>query len=184
MTRYSPDRAPHTRARIVESAAKLVRVHGVDGAGLKLIMESVGMTTGGFYKYFDSKDQLMAEALKAASAPLDELDPAESSLEHALGIYLSREHRDRPGAGCAVAAVITDAGRSGAEVKQAYTEKAISKLDFFEALIGPHQDARALSILVACACLGAVNLSRAIDNEGLSDEILHAVSDQLQRITK
>lgn len=182
MPRYGPDRASLTRARVVESAARLVREHGIDGTGLKLIMHSVGLTTGGFYMYFDSKDELMAEALTAATAPLDDLDASKVSVAEALDIYLSREHRDRPGSGCAVAAVVSDASRSAGYVKDAYTEKAILKLDFFERLMGQRPDAHELSILMVCACLGALNLSRAVSSEDLSDEILEAVSRKLKAL--
>ncbi len=132
MSRYKPDRAKLTKERILRIASGQIRQNGVEGIRIKELMKAAGMTNGGFYLHFESREDMIVEALKAASAKLELLDPADITLKDALEIYLSIEHRDVPAEGCVLAAVVNEAGRSAEIIRNAFTERARSRLLFFK----------------------------------------------------
>src|SRR5262245_10098091 len=107
------EQAVENRERIVAAAARLFREHGFDGIGVADIMKSAGLTHGGFYGHFGSKDDLAAEAcaraLDRSVTKWDAIAAADGDpLATIVGSYLSEAHRDRPGSGCMVAAVGSD----------------------------------------------------------------------------
>jgi TetR/AcrR family transcriptional repressor of nem operon len=136
-------------------------------------MHDAGLTHGGFYKHFDSRDQLVAEAVAHAFAEseravadvtADQADPLGSFVDW----YLSAEHRDNPGTGCGIVALGSDAARGGDAVQTAYREQVERYLAHLEELLGNRDNAAAaLSQLV-----GAVHVARAIGPGELSDRIL------------
>src|ERR1700683_1088827 len=178
---YSKSDKAETHSRIVKVAAKRFRELGLDGFGVADVMKEAGVTVGGFYKHFGSRDELVVEALATAFKDLDVWEEHTPDMAHLLQNYLTEAHRDAPGSGCAMAALLGDVTRGGTSARALYTERVKRCLAFFSALLPPSQrgDKRGRALLILSALLGALNLSRAVSDPNLSREILHGVRDQL-----
>lgn len=184
--RVSREQAAANRQRIVTEAARLFRERGFDGVGVAELMRNAGLTHGGFYGHFGSKDQLMAEACEAAIASTGRhwrevvADDKAGALQALAGRYLSRRHRDEPGKGCVLAALANDAARQAPPVRGAYTRSVRRFIDLLESLIpGRGKAAQRRKAVAACASMvGALVLARAVDDDALSDEILDTVFSQ------
>ena len=175
--RVTQAKAAESRDRIVEAAARLFRERGLDGVGIDAIMEAAGLTHGGFYRHFRSKDDLAAEAVGLV------LPRGTASADDVAGYavqYLSVAHRDEPGRGCVMAALGGDAARGGAGVRRRFTELVSANIARFLPWFGApdRPDARARAIAGLSAMVGALVLARAVDDPALSDEILAAVRRQ------
>src|ERR1700676_2788677 len=96
---YSKSDKAETHARILSAAAKRFRELGLEGIGVADVMKEAGVTVGAFYKHFDSRDELVVEALATAFQDLDRWEQQTDTLTNALKNYLSEEHRDAPGTG-------------------------------------------------------------------------------------
>lgn len=170
-----------SRARIVEVAARRFRERGLDGIGLAEVMEEAGMTVGGFYRHFSSRDELVTEALIASFATLDAWEDATDGIGQAVKTYLSEIHRDEIGIGCPLAALVSDVGRSDEATREAYTERVKRTLEYAENLIdlGDAKARRSRAMLQLSACIGALGLSRAVSDLDLSRAILQGVTDEL-----
>jgi TetR/AcrR family transcriptional regulator, transcriptional repressor for nem operon len=200
LPRISKQEKEQNRRRIVDSASRRFRVKGVDGTGLEEVMREAGMTHGGFYNHFGSKDALAVEVYrdafaaphaKVARAVAGAPGDAESSLQQVIDDYLSPRHRDAPDGGCPSAALATDAVRHGDDVQGAYRDGLNGYLDGFTA--GLLRDAAARGKIVApdavrrqaitllAEIVGALTLSRAVlrADPGLSEEILQAARDRV-----
>jgi TetR/AcrR family transcriptional repressor of nem operon len=170
--------AQANRAHIVETASTLFSERGYDGVGIADLMAFAGFTHGGFYKHFESKADLMAQAATcgfAQTAAKAEGVDAMAFVHH----YLSREHRDAPGDGCTMAALCADAARQPESIKTAFAtgiENLLVTLgNQFDAPEEDDQggDARARRIDLIAQAVGAIVLSRACpDDSPLADEIL------------
>jgi TetR/AcrR family transcriptional regulator, transcriptional repressor for nem operon len=178
--RVSKVEAAQSRERIVEVAAKLFREHGFDGIGVADLMKSAGMTHGGFYRHFASKEDLMAQACaRTLETSLDTLrQVAEQYPENALAsiatAYLSPTHRDQPGEGCMLAALGAEAPRHGAPLRDAFTHGVRSAVELLSSHVtGNSKRERALNIYASM--IGAIVLARAIDDAELSAEVLRSV---------
>jgi TetR/AcrR family transcriptional repressor of nem operon len=183
--RVSKEVAQQSRERIVDVSSRLFRERGVDGVGIVDLMNAAGFTHGGFYKHFDSKQALAAEACARAfddplnrrrSRLLEGGDDAVSPIRRFAEGYLSQRHRDNPGTGCPLPALGADAARHEAELRSAYTAGLKSLVDFLaRSLPGRQKKARREKALATLACLvGALTLARAVDDEALSSDILQA----------
>jgi TetR/AcrR family transcriptional repressor of nem operon len=170
-----------THQRIVEVAARRFRELGLDGIGVADVMKEAGMTVGGFYKHFESRDELVTEALNVAFESLDAWEARVKTLELGVRDYLSEAHRDSPGKGCALGALLGDIARSNAATRDVYTERVRHNISFSESLLDIDDPAerRARAILQFTACLGAIGLARAVSDPVLSKEILDSVAGQL-----
>jgi TetR/AcrR family transcriptional repressor of nem operon len=166
--------------RIVDVAARRIRESGIDGPGVAEIMGEAGLTHGGFYKHFDSRDDLVAEAVDAAveqgldgfrAATADAKDPLAAFVDW----YLSTAHREDPGAGCPVVALGADAARSSDRVRTAYRGQVERYIAGMEDLLGDDENARRHAITAVASMVGAMLMARAVDDEELSDEILREV---------
>lgn len=181
--KVSREEAARNRERIIEAAARLFREKGFDGIGVANLMKEVGLTHGGFYGHFASRDDLEAQACARAlehslsrwrkrseSAP-------DAPLAAITDAYLSVEHRDHPGAGCLVAALGSDATRRGPGVRHAITDYLQTAFGLLADLVpGASKVARRRKAIDTYARLvGALVLSRAVDDEALSREILDSV---------
>lgn len=165
-----------THERVVNIAAQRFCERGLEGVSIADLMKEAGLTHGGFYKHFDSREQLVSEALTAAFNR-SKATPRRT-LETLLTQYLSTEHRDAPGAGCAVGALVNDIGRSEAGARDLYTQKLLANIDGIARLLGSEDHAkRAEAIVLFSAMVGAIGLARAVSDEGLSQEILDTVRD-------
>ena len=167
-------------AQIVEIAAQKMRESGTEGPGVAEIMKAAGLTHGGFYKHFDSRDDLVAEAVEAAIAQgrdgiAEVIDGADDPLAAFVDWYVSPIHRDDPGTGCAVVALGADAARADERVRAAYTgqvERYVAQME--ELLGGEGEDVRRRAIAAVSEMVGAVLIARAVGDEALSEEILAA----------
>jgi TetR/AcrR family transcriptional regulator, transcriptional repressor for nem operon len=180
---HSRDDKARSHERIVEIAAARLRESGTAGPGVAELMKAAGLTHGGFYKHFDSRDDLVAEAVERAMRDNDgfmtTLRAGAADAHAALGLfvdwYTSAEHRDTPGAGCAVVSFGADAPRADQRVRMAYSGQVQRYLVHLEALLGDRKRAAAaLSALV-----GAVLVARAVGPGELSDEILAAARESV-----
>src|ERR1700676_1301851 len=119
--RVSREQAAEIRERIVETAARMFREHGFDGVGVDAIMNGAGLTHGGFYGHFRSKDDLAAEAVKRALEFSVEKQSRYTKLNDLVSGYLSGRHRADRANGCAIAALGADIVRQGEGVRGALT---------------------------------------------------------------
>jgi TetR/AcrR family transcriptional repressor of nem operon len=180
--KVSREQAAKNRDRIIDVAARLFRENGFDGIGVADLMKSAGMTHGGFYGHFQSKDDLAAQACRRALTRSAEkwAALAETMRGDRLGAiaesYLSESHRNSPGQGCALAALGPDAARQGPAVREAFTQGLQSLVDVLERTVaGRSRAARHKQALAIMAqMVGAIALARAIDDRELSTEILDA----------
>ncbi|WP_341963953.1 TetR/AcrR family transcriptional regulator [Pseudomonas sp. RC10] len=172
-----------THDRIVSIAARRFREHGIDGLSINDLMKEAGLTHGGFYKHFESREQLVAEALAAAFAGYDSPERASPvTLEALVAEYLSPTHRDAIGFGCAVSALVNDVGRVQGEARDLYTSKLRSNVDQIAALLvaDKESDSKRRDAIVAFSTMvGALGLARAVSDSDLSSEILEVARESL-----
>jgi TetR/AcrR family transcriptional repressor of nem operon len=168
---------------ILESAARLVRERGISGASVGEVMKGAGMTVGGFYAHFASKEDLMDEALRRTAGELFERlfarieeKPAEDRTEVILKRYLSAAHRDEQTMGCPLPAVVgeigTTAGQHGkvlAELVDALAGRLSEQLPK-----GKGASVRALALGLVALMVGGLSLARALRGTELSDEVIRA----------
>ena len=191
---HSQDSKLETHEKIVGAAAKRLREAGLTGIGVADLMKEVGLTVGGFYKHFESRGALVAEAVTAMRGGWDavfararERGSSKPALfDDLVDGYLAAEHRDNPAEGCLFAALSADLGRSDEEARRAATRRLESVLvelsQVFDEQRAPA--ARAAAILTYSALVGAVSLARATNDEALSDEILGTVSKGLKKLLR
>ena len=168
----------------------MFRELGFEGIGVADLMKSAGLTHGGFYGHFESKEDLMAQACeRAMTGSVEALKQiSESSGPKALSVvaitYLSQQHRDSPGAGCVVAALGAEAPRHGSTVRAAFTRGVRSAIDILQRLVQAKSKRakRQRAITIYASMIGAVILSRAVDDPELSDEILESVQVSIGQI--
>ena len=180
--RVSREQAAANRERIIEAAGELFRSKGFSGIGVADIMKEAELTHGGFYGHFASKDDLIAQASRrsmqrsAQSWMKVVAESGDQAFAALLTRYLSPRHRDDPGHGCAFAALSGDAARCGKPVRQAFAEGLEPLIDVLSGLVGGRTKAarRRTAIAALSELIGALMLSRAVGNVGLSDEILDA----------
>ena len=122
--RYEPEHKTRTRDRIVRNAARKLRVEGLSGPGVASVMKASGLTVGGFYKHFQSKDELLADALAQAFSDSEKVYsslqsvPREKRWKEIVRLYLSPEHCDRPDTGCPVAALAHEIARAKISIRK------------------------------------------------------------------
>jgi TetR/AcrR family transcriptional repressor of nem operon len=185
--RVTREQSAANREKVLDVAGTLFRERGFDGIGVADIMKRAGLTHGGFYGQFASKDDLAAEATaRVLGNPgwQERLTgKADPSFADVVRGYLSPRHRDDPGTGCLLAAVGSDAARQPRAVRRALTDGFRVRLDAWLKLVpGRSAAARRERALVTMATLvGALILSRTVDDPALSDEILEATATELRR---
>src|SRR5277367_309194 len=175
-----------THAKILKVAAKRFRELGLDGIGVADVMKQAGVTVGAFYKHFKSRDELVVEALGTAFKDLDAWEKHAETLPHLLeNYYLTEAHRDNPGAGCAMGALLGDMSRASKSAKTVYTARVKHSLTVTAGLLrsGENADKRGRALLILSSLLGAINLSRAVSDPTLSREILDQIRRQLIDLT-
>lgn len=188
--RVSRAQAEANRDTVINVASRLFREKGFDGIGLKDLMKGAGLTQGGFYKQFESKEDLEAQASQralesaigrwstvAASSP----DP----LQGVIDLYLSREHRGEVGDGCPIVALGADAARQSEEVRKPFQDGIKAHLEALEELLPESRDEggeshKAMAMLALM--VGAVTLSRIVTDEMLADRLLDAASVEVKRV--
>jgi len=176
------EQAIQNRERIVDAAAQLFRERGFDGIGVADLMKQAGLTHGGFYGHFSSKEDLIAEAsARALTRSLADLSRAAERvpgdpLSGVANFYLSRGHRDNPGAGCLLAALGPDVSRQGRAVRHTVTAYVRSACDLLATLMPGKSKAakRQKAISTYATLVGAMVIARAVDDPALSQEVLDA----------
>ncbi|MGE8318217.1 MAG: TetR/AcrR family transcriptional regulator [Comamonas sp.] len=203
--KVSKTQAAENRASIVDAAARLYREHGLGGVGVADITRDAGLTHGGLYRHFESKEALAREACLRAFdwtiTPLEALDGGNAAdtnagadpqalLRRLVHGYLSAAHRDHPGEGCPAAALAVDAARAGPQMSEVFAEGVERNIQRFARALLPPQDAdprpptpaeRARTIGMLSSMVGALVLARATaaGDARLSEEILATVRAQL-----
>ncbi|MDX2649897.1 TetR/AcrR family transcriptional regulator [Streptomyces sp. PA03-1a] len=177
-----------SREKVLRIAARRIREEGMTRPGVADLMNEAGLTHGGFYKHFASREDLMGQAAalaladgeaKMAEAARRDPDEPRSGL---IDAYLSARHRDAPGTGCALVTLGAAAGRGDAELREAYEKQVLSYLALIgEAAQGDDPgEARADAMLTLSALVGALLISRAVADPELSDEFLATVAGRLK----
>ncbi len=177
--RVSREKAAENRQRIVETAARLFRANGFDGVGVDAIMEGAGLTHGGFYGHFKSKDDLAAEAVSHALALSNDHQNQFTNLRDLVGDYLSERHRAALANGCAVAALSGDIVRQDKKIRSGLTGHVRGQIERVVQLLsgGSAAAKRKRAIATMAGMVGALTLARAVDDKALADEILAAARD-------
>lgn len=185
--KVSRDQAAENRERIVEVAAKLFRERGFDGIGVADLMKAAGLTHGGFYGHFPSKQDLAAEACAhALDTSLQKWSSAsgkapEEAFSKFVKGYLSEAHRDGPGSGCLIAALGSDVGRQAPSIRRVVTEGVQALVGQLARLIPGKSEAarRRQALSDFAAMVGALTIARAVDDPVLSKDVLEAVASSL-----
>ena len=185
--RVSRDQAEKNRQTVINVASQLFREHGFDGIGLKDVMEAAGLTQGAFYKQFASKEDLAVQASERAleSATRRWSSAAEANPKDPLGaviaFYLSMGHREEMGDGCPVVALGADAARQGADVKASFESGIKKYLEMLGDWIGEpgSEDGADKAMAALSTMVGALVLSRAVNNKRMSKRLLQAAANDV-----
>src|SRR5215475_6831491 len=178
--RKSKAETAKTRERILKAASAQFLSHGITEAGLARLMRAAGLTHGGFYRHFASKDQLVAEACSQAVLSLTsglesqiEGKPPDQALPLLVGKYVSRSHRDQPATSCVVAALGSELARADTKTREA-TEGflGLSRLIARQLKNVPAKKAEGQSMAIAAAMIGAITLARIVPDSRISNSIL------------
>jgi TetR/AcrR family transcriptional regulator, transcriptional repressor for nem operon len=176
-----------THERIVALASKRFREKGLEGIGIAELMKPTGLTVGGFYKHFGSRDDLVGQALGSAVGPWKGLVDAAASggppvtYDSLVDACLSETHRNHPGTGGPVGALAGDVARSNKRTRAVLTKQVSEYIAWLADLIGDASGedkaaARSRAVMSVCALVGAITISRAVSDELLSCEILKTVA--------
>jgi TetR/AcrR family transcriptional regulator, transcriptional repressor for nem operon len=188
INRKSASRKEITHERIVEVAARAIRRSGYDGTGVADIMKEAGLTHGGFYAHFPSREVLLAEAADRAGAEAVALSehiaasvPPEQALPSMVRAYLSKEHRDGIETGCPVSALGSEMPRQAPVVRRAATRRIKEMIDVVARQLpdwgqpGAHEQA----LMTVATMVGTMVLARAVDDPRLSESFLEAALKKL-----
>ncbi|MFZ6759748.1 TetR/AcrR family transcriptional regulator [Undibacterium sp. Ji50W] len=189
--KVSREQANENRERILNVAAQLFREHGFDGVSVVDLMKGAGLTHGGFYGNFSSKEDLIAQTCARSLGRSAErwnkwkAETPETALSHIAAHYLSPAHRDAPGKGCALAALGTDMGRQSEAVRKTASKGARDLIGVLTSVLpGDTETEREDQAMGALASMvGAVILARAVDEPQFSQRILQAVTATLEKQT-
>ena len=184
----APSRKEATHDRIVETAARAIRRSGYSGTGVADIMKEAGLTHGGFYAHFDSREGMLAEAADRAGADgMAKLAQAAASappgkaLETLLRTYLSKGHVEAAETGCAVAALGSEMPRQSPRVRRAATRRIKEMIDLV-ARQSPdwgQPGAHERTLVTLATALGALIVARAVDDPKLSSAVREAALNHL-----
>jgi TetR/AcrR family transcriptional regulator, transcriptional repressor for nem operon len=183
--RVSRVQAAENRETVINVASRLFRERGFDGIGLKDLMQAAGLTQGAFYKQFASKDDLAAQAARRAmeSAFQRWSTAAAANPEDPLGaviaFYLSMDHRADRMDGCPVVALGADAARQGADVKASFEAGIREYLEKLGNWVGDGEEPSGKAMAILSTMVGAVVLSRAVNDERLSKRFLQAAAESV-----
>jgi TetR/AcrR family transcriptional repressor of nem operon len=178
MARYDKEHKLATRQRITETAGRRFKRDGIDGSGIATLMADAGLTNGAFYAHFESKDDLVAtivsDQLRGQREWISSTATDRAGVERIVREYLSPAHRDNPEEGCPSAALLDEIGRCPHATKQAYTDGVLAFIDDIAAVLAPRdpQSARMKTLSVYALMVGTMQLSRALADRKLADQIL------------
>jgi len=182
--RYEPEHKTRTRDRIVRNAARKLRAEGLSGPGVASVMMASGLTVGGFYKHFRSKDELLADAIAQAFAETNEKIhsalqhvPREDKWKELVRLYLSTEHCDHPDTGCPVAALAPEIARAKFNVRKRIAGLMKEWVEFMPGATARERERNLFVIYSAMA--GAISIARILTDRADSQKLLASVRDHL-----
>lgn len=185
--RYEPEHKARSRDRIVRNAARKLRAQGLSGSGVASVMRASGLTVGGFYKHFRSKDELLADAIAHAFLGSEKVFshlqnvPREDRWKEIVRQYLSPEHCDHPDTGCPVAALASEIARARVGVRKRISglmkQRAERWLEFMPGTTTTERERNFLVIFSAMA--GAVSVARILNDPADREKVLASVRDHL-----
>ena len=191
--RVSKEKAAQNRQHILTAAARLFREHGIHATGVDAITKEAGLTHGGLYSQFGSKEAIAAEAIRFVGTwskrvwqQAAERKQGTKAFRSIVEGYLSRERRDSPGQGCVVAALGADIARQPHSVRDAFTKELEDVFEFLAQLMPGDDPSRRYEDAIAAfaGMAGALILARAVNDETLSERILHTTAKRvIQRTT-
>src|SRR5476651_1911283 len=181
--RYSADHKAQTHQRIIKEASVRFRRDGISATGLQPLMKALNLTHGGFYAHFKSKDDLVEKALQAAAAELDAhcetLFSQARPLDAFIDDYLSEWHQTSPAEGCPLPTMSSELGLRG---QQSPTSDTVlnARLEQVQGTL-EGEDAAERSIVIMSTLIGALLLSRSVENTELAQRILDVTRDHLKQ---
>lgn len=186
--RYEPEHKTRTRDRIVRNAARKFRAEGLTGPGVASLMKASGLTVGGFYKHFRSKDELLAEAIAQGFSDSTEKIcsvlqnvPRQDKWKELVRLYLSPEHCAQPDSGCPVAALAPEFARTKASVRKRIVG-LIKEHRWVEFVPGASAAEREQNFfIIFSAMAGAVSIARILTDPADKTRVLNSVRDHLLR---
>src|SRR5438105_7938910 len=176
--RYGKDQKQATRQRILQAAGRRFKQDGIDGAGVATLMSDAGLTNGAFYAHFASKEDLvanvLADQLRAQHESLDSEPADRAGLEAFVRSYLSPQHRDQCADGCPSAALLDEIARRPAATRQVFTDELMAEIDDIASRLDPTdaEAARTHALTVFGLMIGTLQLTRALTDRDLSDQLL------------
>lgn len=184
--RVSRAQAKANRENVINVASKLFREHGFNGIGLSNLMKGAGLTQGGFYKQFSSKDDLIVKASASAlensnNRWADLIAGSSDPLRELLSFYLSAAHLQERAEGCVIASLAPDAARHSPALRQTFQSGIEDHLELLDGLVsaGAGEDARERSMVTLSTMVGALVMARAVDDEEMSNQFLTAALNEL-----
>jgi TetR/AcrR family transcriptional repressor of nem operon len=185
--RVSREQADKNREHVIDVASRLFRERGFEGIGVADLMKEAGLTHGGFYGQFRSKEDLKIQASRRALSRNKDrwakvlAETPSEKLSALARFYLSDAHRDRRGEGCALAALGGDAPRYGPELQAAFKDGIEGYLELLDGIMSASsgEKRRDKTIVALSTMVGALVLSRAVGDEALSQKILSAAADEI-----
>ena len=185
--RYEPEHKMQTRARIVRNTARKLRAEGLSSPGVASVMKASGLTVGGFYKHFRSKDELFADAIAQAFSDSEKVYvsvqnlPREDRWKEIVRLYLSPEHCDHPDTGCPVAALAPEIARAKCSIRKRIAnlmkERTDRWVEFMPGLTATDRERNFFVIFSAMA--GAVSIARILTEPADRQRVLASVRDHL-----
>ena len=179
--RYDAEHKARTRERVLVEAARSLRIEGPSRLGVAEVMKQAGLTHGGFYSHFRSKDDLIGEAIRVAFGDAKEMfeqacqgRTPRAALAKYIAAYLSMAHRDGPGHGCPLPALATDLPRMGHEARSLYADGVRRLTARLHGLLeaGEIRDAEALAPSVVAELVGALSIARALPDAAEAGQVL------------
>src|SRR5579864_7764170 len=188
--RYEPEHKTRTRDRIVRNAARKLRAEGLSGPGVASVMKASGLTVGGFYKHFRSKDELLAEAIAEGFSESSEKissslqkGPREDRWKELVRVYLSPDHCDHPDSGCPIAALAPEMARTKLGVRRRISglikDRAERWVEFMPGRTAAERKRN--FVLIFTAMVGAVSVARIITEPADKERVLASVRNHLLR---
>lgn len=185
--RVSRAKARENHQAVINAASQLFRERGFDGIGLKELMKGAGLTQGGFYKQFTSKEDLVKQAVRrsmeVATRRWSDASAAnpETRLEAVISFYLSLEHVQERGQGCPLVALGSDGARQSEDVKALFEAGVKAHLSVLDELApsSEHETPYAKAMVVLSLMVGALTLSRVVNDQILAEDILHAAAAEI-----
>lgn len=183
--RYRPGHKGEIHQKIVKDASRRVRAEGINGAAVSTVMRDGGLTHGGFYKHFGSKDELLKESLSEAFreiaerlAEVGEKSPPESAWKAIVNVYLSLEHCDHAECGCPVAALAPELARASEAMREPIVAELVQYKNRMIPLM-PGQDKERAFFVIFSTMIGAVAIARILPDPAARASVLATARDFL-----